>query len=85
MEEDGVVGEGVIDGPRVVNVSSLPIDTRGLREVDMAVESSREGDDWEAIIGTSGVPAREESKSSLSTLRTRIQICLQIVSEILGP
>jgi hypothetical protein len=68
-------------------MSSLLVETRGLRELDMAAESSREGDDWEAMYPTSGVPAREENdiESSLSTLSTRIQMCLQIASEILGP
>ena len=82
-----MVGEGVIGYPEMANVSSLLVEARGLRELDMEVESSREGDDWEAMYPTSGVPTREENdvESSLSTLSTRIQICLQIASEILGP
>ena len=68
-------------------MASVLAEVKGLRELDMEVESSREGDDWEAMYPTSGVPTREEddAESSLSTLSTRIQICLQIASEILGP
>ena len=71
----------------MASMSSLLVELRGLRELDMEVESSREGDDWEAMYPTSGVPTREENdgESSLSTLSTRTQICLQIGSEILGP
>jgi hypothetical protein len=83
---DGVVGEGVKEYPEVFGVSSLLVDTKGLRELDTAVESRREGDDWEAMNPTSGVPARENpTKSPPSTLSTRTQIYLQITSEILGP
>ena len=85
--EDGVVGEGVIEWTGGVSVSSLLVETRGLRELEITAESSSEGDDWEAMYPTSGVPAREENatESSLSTLSTRIQMCRQIASEILGP
>lgn len=70
----------------MANVSSLVVETRGLRELDRATESSREGDDRDAIYPTSGVWALEnDSESSLSTLSTRTQICFQIASEILGP
>lgn len=85
-DEDGVVGEGVMEFPEGVSVSSLLVEMRGLRELVMTAESSRDGDDWEAMNPTSGVPARENPiESSLSTLSTRTQICLQIISEILGP
>lgn len=71
----------------MASVSSLVAETRGLRELGMEAESSKEGDDWEAMYPTSGVPTREAkgAESSLSTLSTRIQICLQMASEILGP
>ena len=71
----------------MTSVSSLVVETKGLRELDKATESSREGDERDAIYPTSGVPALDENGigSSLSTLRTRTQMCLQIASEILGP
>ena len=67
-------------------MSSLLVETRGLRELDRA-ESSREGDDRDAMYPTSGVPALEANgiESSPPTLSRRTQMCRQIASEILGP
>lgn len=87
-DDEGVDGEGVIGyarGGKFV-VSSIWGEISGLNG-PVELSNSNDGEDRLAGKEESGVPVRDrkDNESSLSTLRTRVQMCFQMVSDNRGP